>query len=167
MSVSGSMEKVTLESSFLNSKRNSDLHSGALQTLKIPCSLIRKWTSTRPATIVPLLNKCLDAVQLDAQCEDLEARLQAKIRVFNFKLKGMTGRAKKTYLNSGCVLFDVHINEILSCAELSTQVEVLEANIEQLQETVSDNVQNIGQLEKQVAESLAHICSSSEPWPML
>ena len=41
---------------------------------------------------------------------------------------------------------------MLSCAELSTQVDVLEANIEQLQETVSDNVQNITQLEKQVAE---------------
>ena len=42
----------------------------------------------------------------------------------------MKGNAKTTYLNSGCVLFDIHANEILSC----TQVEVLEANIEQLQE---------------------------------
>ena len=160
----GSMEKVTLESSFLNSKRNSDLHGSALQTLKIPCSLIRKWTSTQPATIVLLLNKCLDAVQLDAQCEDLEARLKTKIRVFNSKVKGMKGNAKTTYLNSGCVLFDIHPNEILSCAELSTQVEVLEANIEQLQETVSDISDS---LRNRTNESLAYICSRGEPWPML
>ena len=39
-------------------------------------------------------------MQLNAQCEDIEARLQAKICIFNSKVRGRA----KGHLNSGCVL---------------------------------------------------------------
>jgi hypothetical protein len=94
---------VTVESSFLNSKRAFE--SDAAQTLQIPCSLLYEWG--KKINLTEAVNSCLKSLQLNKNAE-LEERLQAKSQKLSHTIKKLGyGRTRINYLKTKHVLFDI------------------------------------------------------------
>ena len=117
-------------------------------SLRIPCALLHKW-GLQHCELIPAMNKCIKSIQLGKNA-DLEKQLQGKAREVCYKVKKLNGRARVAYLKE-YVLFDISDSDILSSVQLSSQVEALNEEVEQLSHSISRRDSTIEELQEEVA----------------